>query len=62
MHKGPGVGRAWFVQETVRGSMSERAREQKTPRDYVFSLSTKTLSKMGISQGLGDKGNAGDPD
>lgn len=29
--------------------MCGREREQRTPRDNVFSLYTKTLSKMGLS-------------
>lgn len=40
---------AWFVQDTVRRSMYGRDKDQRTARDNVFRLFTKTLSKMGKS-------------
>lgn len=43
---------AWLVQEAVRRHMSERDREYRAARGYVFSPYTKTLSKMNTSQGF----------
>lgn len=39
-----------FVQETVRGQISERDREERTTVGDVFSPYTKPLNKMGRFQ------------